>query len=197
MKREPTRNKPETLFNWTPEAVEELGRRVHAGESGGQIAAALGCSRNAVIGKCVRMGLRLGGGVRTPERAVANSLVGRIANGNSRIGPDRKPKPARPPQPARRNLTVHRGAPDDVGRAKAEAYLASPSRAKAFNPEHAPKGARLVKLEDLQRGDCKWPLYEDGPMLFCGCQVTTFDIDGQPDSYCEAHMNLRRPKVAS
>jgi len=50
---------------WTAEAIEDLKRLAREGKSASAIAAALGvASRNAVIGKANRIGIRLGGGGR-------------------------------------------------------------------------------------------------------------------------------------
>ncbi len=62
---------------WTDEAVERLKRLALEGFSAAGIAAALGASsRNAVIGKASRIGIKLNGGGRAsappPPRAAAN-----------------------------------------------------------------------------------------------------------------------------
>lgn len=43
--------------------------------------------------------------------------------------------------------------------------------------------ARLVTLNDLKQGDCRWP-YGDGPFHFCGCECA-FGA-----SYCAGHAKL-------
>lgn len=54
-----------TREEWPPDRVAELMNRHYRGESARQIAAALGATRNAVIGKLSRLGLS------TPKAAVA------------------------------------------------------------------------------------------------------------------------------
>ncbi len=66
---------------WTDEAVERLKRLALEGFSAAGIAAALGASsRNAVIGKASRIGIKLNGGGRAssplPPRAAANGARG-------------------------------------------------------------------------------------------------------------------------
>ena len=52
---------------WTAEAVEDLKKLALEGKSASHISAALGVgSRNAVIGKASRIGIKLGGGGRGP-----------------------------------------------------------------------------------------------------------------------------------
>jgi GcrA cell cycle regulator len=48
---------------WTPSKVERLREMAAKGLSAGQIARLLreGMTRNAVVGKCARLGIRLGG----------------------------------------------------------------------------------------------------------------------------------------
>src|SRR5271165_3678167 len=61
---------------WTAEAIEDLKRLALEGQSASVIAAALGAaSRNAVIGKANRIGIRLNGGGRasTPGRTPAGA----------------------------------------------------------------------------------------------------------------------------
>lgn len=61
-----TRGKKSTFWNDAREA--ELRRRIDAGESGGVIAQALGCTRNTVIGKVVRLKLRFTSERQPPKR---------------------------------------------------------------------------------------------------------------------------------
>lgn len=185
-------------FAWTDATVAELRRRAADGESASQIGQALGCSRNAVIGKCVRSKprIRLAGGTDQDNRSSpARTLAGRMVTGKTPIAAARTPKAPVKRVATPSSLVVLRSAPVEVAAAKAEEYLSSPARKHAFDPAHAPKGAKLVPLVDLERGMCKWPLFEDGPAVFCGCQVTTFDQNGQPDRYCEPHREMSRPMV--
>jgi GcrA cell cycle regulator len=67
---------------WTAEAIEVLKRLAHEGRSASVIAAELGAaSRNAVIGKANRIGIKLtGGGVSAPDRAQAGAYRVRLAD---------------------------------------------------------------------------------------------------------------------
>jgi GcrA cell cycle regulator len=54
---------------WNPERIEELKSCVERGMTCSQIAAAIGVSRNAVIGKIHRLGISSGRPAGAPERA--------------------------------------------------------------------------------------------------------------------------------
>ena len=58
-----------TTATWTPERVEQLRNFVGAGLTCSQIAAEIGVSRNAVIGKIHRLGLAPGRAAAAPARA--------------------------------------------------------------------------------------------------------------------------------
>ena len=79
---------------WTQQAVETLRKFALEGRSAAWIAAALGApSRNAVIGKASRIGIRLNGGT-----------------GSALIGEGLRSDPPPPPQiPWRRRIGAHRG----------------------------------------------------------------------------------------
>lgn len=49
------------MSDWSAKRVEQLTTLVERGQSAGQIADAIGISRNAVIGKAQRLGLKLHG----------------------------------------------------------------------------------------------------------------------------------------
>ncbi len=58
-----------TIATWNPERIEQLRNFVVAGLTCSQIAAEIGVSRNAVIGKIHRLGLGSGRPERAPPRA--------------------------------------------------------------------------------------------------------------------------------
>src|SRR5271166_5015984 len=92
---------------WTDEAVETLRKLAREGLSASGIAAALGAeSRNAVIGKASRIGVKLGGGgAGAPGAPRAARPAGR------------KPAPASPhDQPVRTAAWAFAGA--EVGQAR-------------------------------------------------------------------------------
>jgi GcrA cell cycle regulator len=155
---------------WTAEAVEDLKRLALAGKSASHIAAALGVgSRNAVIGKASRIGIKLNGG----GRAAASS--------NARVGARRAQWAA-----------LHRqaGAGD---RSAAEAIVRDP-RLKLREEMKAPwtfdeaevGEMRRLRLEDIRESACRWPLGDprSGDFAYCGLKPA----EGQ--SYCAGHCRM-------
>ena len=92
---------------WTAEAIEDLKRLALEGRSASSIAAALGVpSRNAVIGKASRIGIKLNGGGRAAvsgeTRASARrAAIGRHASTRLRQAKLRRCSLSAPPQPGR------------------------------------------------------------------------------------------------
>ncbi len=77
---------------WTDEAVERLKRLALEGRSASVIAAALGAeSRNAVIGKANRIGVKLGGHGRASVSGRVRAAACRASPGERPSGPDRSP----------------------------------------------------------------------------------------------------------
>lgn len=193
MKAAPAERQREFRQDWSDEAEAVLRELAPTGVSAGGIAAAIGerlgltFTRSAVCGKAHRIKLTLGSGMA--PAAKHKTLEARAAR------PKTLPRPAVATNPPLK-MNPMRPAPAEYADAKAEAYRGSASRRHAFDPEHAPEGARLLKLEQLETGDCKWPLFEDGPMRFCGCRVKTFDRNGQRDVYCAPHLAMSVAKAA-
>ena len=81
---------------WTDDAVERLRRMARDGMSASAIAEALGAdSRNAVIGKASRMGIKLGGGGPGPARDGATARRAARSGALPHAGPDvRRPASA-------------------------------------------------------------------------------------------------------
>ena len=91
---------------WTVEAVEDLKKLALQGKSASHISAALGVgSRNAVIGKASRIGIKLSGGGGASVRGKAPDPARLGPNGRQRI--TLGPAPTRE-APARRPLAICR-----------------------------------------------------------------------------------------
>lgn len=155
-----TGRKNAATANWTPERVEILTDLWKAGLSCSLIAKALGdgATRNSVIGKVHR--LKLAGRDTTEQLA-------RGPAPHSGRGPDRKLRITK----ARRIALVK------------PLKLAAPKKAKekprgeAWEPI---PGMVPVSLIDIERGQCRWPVGNDAPHLFCGAHA-----DHGP--YCRHH----------
>lgn len=135
---------------WTPELVHELTTLWNARDlSATGIAAKLGVSRNAILGKASRLHL--------PKR--------RGQSPRSRQ-PDR-PKPPRVPRLA---VPHPRPAPMlEVVKPNGNAWEPLP-------------GTVPLPLVDIRDGQCRWPVSQDAPFLFCACPVQP----GKP--YCRHHV---------
>jgi len=129
---------------WTDEAVENLRRLALEGMSASGIAAALGAkSRNAVIGKANRIGIRLNGDGRESARPGA---------------PARRP-PAAVAEPARGPRT--RALPPE------------PASKRPWTFADAEVGPmRRLRFADIREFACRWPLGDpkSGDFAYCGLQ---------------------------
>lgn len=141
---------------WTDRNVATLRQMWAERASASEIAAALGMdvTRNAVIGKVHRLKLP-----KRPTPVATNAI------------PEPKPKPK--PKPTVRAKPVYRPPP------RPEIPI-EPTRIKAEAWQPLP-GTVPVTMDDLERGQCRWPLGTELPFLFCGCEA----LPDRP--YCEAH----------
>ena len=155
---------------WTEEAVEDLKKLALAGKSASYIAAELGVgSRNAVIGKASRIGIKLTGG------------GGRVAASGG--------APARPARP-------HWAASQDTRPVASNLAVRSvtPRAAPAWTLAGAEIGEmRRLRFEDIRESSCRWPLGDprSGDFAYCGLPPA----GGQ--SYCAGHcrMAYRAPQA--
>ena len=131
-------------------------------EIGRQINARFGTAytRNAVVGRAKRLGLVLG----MPERMISPSIVPSLPGGSAQ-------------------LTPPRAAPSGLN-------LPPPSALKPANPVRlrcVGVQPRLITLDELERGDCRYPYggdKEGEEISFCG-------HPRQPgSSYCAPHAHL-------
>jgi GcrA cell cycle regulator len=147
--------------------VDALRRGFAAGLSCGQIAREIGVSRNAVIGKMNRLGLRR-----------AREAPGRQAAAS--------PKDIRPPRRHNRLRGIWRrerpATVTDQRRMLSEAY-AEPAAAGA---EVTIRNGRGCTLLELGRAECRWPISAPGggDLRFCANEP----VKGLP--YCIGHARL-------
>ena len=133
-------------------------------EIGRQINARFGTAytRNAVIGRAKRIGL----GIGSPERMISPSIVPSLPGGSAPLSPPRATPPG--------------------------LNLPPPSALKPANPVKlrcVGVQPRLITLDELERGDCRYPYggdKEGEAISFCG-------HPRQPgSSYCAPHARLTR-----
>ena len=161
---------------WTAEAIEDLKRLALAGKSASHIAAELGVgSRNAVIGKASRIGIKLMGGGRAPSSAA----------------------PARAGRPQWATARYARPSADGHGAHAVAARGVSPvvegrGAAWPFGEDEIGEMRRL-RFEDIRESACRWPLGDPRSGDFAYCGLTP--VDGQ--SYCAGHCRMAyRPPQA-
>jgi GcrA cell cycle regulator len=164
---------------WTAEAVEDLRRLALAGKSASHIAAELGVgSRNAVIGKASRIGIKLsGGGGRVSLRGESPPRAGRSQWANVRY--------------ARPNAEDQGSDAAPVGDLQIKPR---DGRGAAWAFSEAEIGEmRRLRFEDIRESTCRWPLGDPRSRDFAYCGLTP--VDGQ--SYCAGHCRMAyRPPQA-
>lgn len=147
---------------WTADAVEDLKRLALEGRSASVIAATLGAaSRNAVIGKANRIGIKLNGDGR------ASGHVGK----------------------ARARRAEWAAAPLFFRAAKnSPAAVAHESETKAaWALGEAEVGEmRRVRFEEIRELECRWPLGDprSGAFAYCGL------MPAKGQSYCAGHCRM-------
>jgi GcrA cell cycle regulator len=167
-------------MRWTAGAIENLIRLALEGRSASFIAAALGAaSRNAVIGKANRIGVKLNGDGRasvpggTPARAYRAPLA---------AVPHSKPVPSKQnfaPALSRDSLVIPGSRPGD--------------RAAWTFAEAEVGEMRRVRFEEIRGFACRWPLGDPRSADFAYCGLKP--AEGR--SYCAGHcrMAYRRPEA--
>ncbi|HZZ62498.1 MAG TPA: GcrA family cell cycle regulator [Roseiarcus sp.] len=154
---------------WTDEAVEALKRLALEGRSASVIAQALGAaSRNAVIGKANRIGIKLSGGGRAFAPCAAPIEMYQT---QSTATPRRKPTPGK----QRSTVDLSRDPRFDP-REKAPSSFA----------EGEVKEMRRVRLAEIRALACRWPLGDptSGDFAYCGLEAA------HGRSYCAGHSRM-------
>jgi GcrA cell cycle regulator len=169
---------------WTQDTIETLKKFAQEGRSAAWIAAALGApSRNAVIGKANRIGVKLNG-VRSAPYGEGSGLEkqptipwGRRAQPNSEAS--RPQRQAMADNPSRRA----------VSRARSRAPVIISERRRADRGIFATAEVgemRRVGFTEIGEIECRWPLGD--PTLedfaYCGLQVA------RGHAYCAGHCRL-------
>ncbi|MBV9288832.1 MAG: hypothetical protein JO288_13610 [Hyphomicrobiales bacterium] len=168
---------------WTEQAVETLRRLALEGRSAAWIAAALGApSRNAVIGKASRIGIKLNGGTHSglrPERPPPSEIPWRRARSASIGGRSRPERSLAAAIPWRRTVSPARSRalaiPREKRRADARVYAAAEVGEM-----------RRIGFAEISEIECRWPLGDptQEDFAYCGLQVA------KGHAYCAGHCRL-------
>jgi GcrA cell cycle regulator len=150
-------------FFWNDEKHEQVRVLAAESRSASEIGNILGCSRNAIIGKCHRLGVQLLN-TKSPTGRPAQPRVRRINNGQ-------KLKPRRHNQAA---------TPEDKQLFQEEFKKSLKRQEKVVTL------AGNVKLIDLESWHCRWPQGIPGTVDFSFCGLKR---DGER-SYCALHCNI-------
>lgn len=150
--------------SWSEEDVAQLTKLVADGLTSGQIARQVGRTRNAVIGKILRLGLRLRnspGPTGPRPSTLYKPHVARI-------------RPAKPPVPPR-----------------AAALQQAPGASRVYTPPRTPETPPRTARRDPPQGEsrfshCQWYFGDPRAGDFTQCQEKPFGAS----SYCEHHHRI-------
>jgi len=170
-------------FVWTERNTAAAAEMWNAGKSGGEIAAAIGASRNAVIGKAHR----------NPELFEDKGGTGKGWRGGKVFNPDRREyktviKPA-----ADRRIKIRKAEAEKAAAAQRQAIREAREAGSAYDAERLPHAKTLL---ELGAKECHWPMNDGGPFLFCASEATHGDQKGDPN-YCRCHYLRRLPLRAA
>jgi GcrA cell cycle regulator len=148
---------------WTDAAIETLRQMALEGKSASSIALALGApSRNAVIGKANRIGVKLTGNIHCSAPRAPRSVTER----------PRRPAIARTDSPPWRRTSV-----PALPRERKPTWVFA----------EAEVGEMLkVGLEEIREDACRWPIGDPTSEEFAYCGVQT----AKGRSYCAGHCRM-------
>ena len=172
---------------WTEQSIESLKRFANEGKSAAWIAVALGApSRNAVIGKANRIGVKLNGG---PVRSGLEPPRPEAA-----WGPKRARSSADDSRSDGRLGQAPRGPSVSRARTRVPAISREKSRVDRWMYATAEVGEmRRIALAQIGEVECRWPigdpLQED--FAYCGLPIA------RGHAYCAGHCRLAYRTVNS
>jgi GcrA cell cycle regulator len=166
---------------WTEQRVSDLKTLWGTGWTCTQIAAKIGGTRNAIIGKVHRLGLS--GDSRTYRNAVERRKAQPSQDGESAPPPKAAPARRRQQGEAPAGSTAFKVLKKIRDQALGidepnNSYLVR--EATDVEPKH-------IDFMDLTNTTCRFPYGDAAPYTFCGCDVQI----GSP--YCSSHNRLCRP----
>lgn len=164
-----TGRKNAATANWTEDRIAKLTDLWNAGLSCSEIAAELGegATRNSVIGKVSRLELQ-------PRRNPVDRSKPPMSPEEAHLRKLERQRHYRRTAASSRPPKVRK---QRVPRVPKEAFVPVKPKGQAWEPI---SGLAPVALLDLEAGQCKWPVGQDSPYLFCGAPATH-------GHYCEHH----------
>ena len=161
---------------WTHQTVETLKRLALEGRSAAWIAAALGApSRNAVIGKANRIGIKLAG-VRSAAPCREDLALAAGAPWTRKRPPSIDGEPGPDPRP-----------PVSHARSRVPATSRANRREGRSDFARAEVGEmRRLGISEIGETECRWPIGDPGEedFFYCGLQVA------RGHAYCPGHCRL-------
>ena len=191
---------------WDQPKDDLLRRLWLRGDTGTQIAQAMGITKNAVVGRAHRLRLpkrpspikagdrqgsapRQGGGL-VYRRAAAGVVFPPASAATTSLGADGAPRPGAAASPAQHDVSSHSNFPVLAAR------LTNPSPVRGFLGDVEGKREKVAAQPRPQvfpvRG-CQFPLWPHGPrvaledMRFCDAPARRNSEARQDSAYCEAH----------
>lgn len=155
---------------WNNEKIEQVKALAAEKRSAAEIGAAVGCSRNAIIGKMRRLGIESDVEICGRKRKI--------------LSPERRARSKRPKTP-------NYAAPNKPATPEDRQIFQEEFQESLRRQEAATRTVGNVKMDELQPHHCRWPQGTPGTpdFSFCGEQRTS----GLP--YCALHSRIayRRP----
>ncbi len=169
-----TRGRSAPNSTWTDERIERLKVLVGKGYSGTQIAQDLGgVTRNAVVGKVLRLGMQLGMGIA--QQPGVGRLVAYTPAGQA------------PPKKVRNYKPVDRV----VKPVPPVATPKAPPTLRIIDPSVSPR-----ILADCGSHHCRWPLNDPGPGRMDETLLCAADKEAE-FPYCAGHRALAKGRAAT
>lgn len=172
---------------WTEQTVETLKQFAFEGKSAAWIAVALGApSRNAVIGKANRIGIKLNGGMGHPSQKEALPLAPLA----QQIPWGRKRSPPIEGEPgAERGTGAEAGWRQRIARAPSRVPAVAREKLRADRRTYAAAEVgemRRIGLVDIGKVECRWPLGDptQEDFAYCGLPIA------RGHAYCAGHCRL-------
>jgi GcrA cell cycle regulator len=156
------------MFDWNQESVRDLKRLVADGRSGGEISRTFGTTRNTIIGKAHRLGLKFN---------PANEPMA-YRGMRPQAGPTTRPRHRKPGK-----LT-----PAPVSFVTPKPAVPKPRR-ETKRTKDAPLAMAPCTIVELTAERCHWPLWNDdgsGARLYCGGVA----IENDKLPYCAHHTRV-------